>query len=57
MKHSVYGDCCFGVLVKHRVGKAPYQAAPIALVNQGTHLRLPADAFNTCIEGTQELLA
>ena len=46
-----------GVFVKHCIGKAPYQAAAIALMNQSAHLRLPADAFNTCFEGTQELLA
>jgi hypothetical protein len=57
MKHGVYGDRCLGVLVKHCIGKTPYQAAAIALMNQRTHPRLPADAFNTCIEGTQELLA
>jgi len=57
VKHRV--DCYrrFGVFEKDGVSKSSYQAATVRLVNERIDEGLAADALNTRIERTEELLA
>ena len=54
MEHGVDRDRFLLTLVENSIRKTTYQCTAIALMNEGEHIRLAADGFDTPIDRTQE---